>query len=124
MVPMMATPEIDIKRTNTILYCAAYEETVRFYRDFLKLKLVTEKDWLVEFRLSDDAFLSVADAERTSIPSGRGHGLTLSWQIDDVRAARYRLEAMGIETSPVAWRLGAWTIFFRDPAGNRIELWS
>lgn len=120
----MARPEIQAKRTNTIIYCAAYEETVRFYRDLLKLEIAAEKDWFVEFRLGREAFVSVADAGRTRIPAGTGAGITLSWQVEDVRALRYRLVDIGIDASPVEWRWGAWVLFFRDPSGNRIELWS
>ena len=56
--------------------------------------------------------------------AGKGEGITLSWQVEDVREARDRLAAMGVETSPVEWRYGAWVIYICDPAGNRIELWS
>ena len=120
----MPKPEISINRTNTILYCEAFEETVSFYEDILKLKIATQKDWFVEFRLRDRVYLSVADAARTTIPSGKGEGITLSWQVEDVREARDRLVSMGVETSPVEWQYGAWVIFICDPSGNRIELWS
>ena len=120
----MSIPEISVNRINTILYCEAFEQTVSFYQDILKLKVATQKDWFVEFRLRDRVHLSVADAGRTTIPAGEGDGLTLSWQVEDVREARHRLVDMGVETSPVEWRYGAWVIFLRDPAGNRIELWS
>ncbi len=120
----MPNPEITINRTNTILYCEAFDQTVSFYQDILKLRVTTQKDWFVEFRLRDRVYLSVADAGRTTIPAGEGQGLTLSWQVEDVREARDRLVAMGIETSPVEWRYGAWGLFLHDPAGNRIELWS
>ena len=120
----MPNPEISINRTNTILYCEDFEQTVSFYRDILKLTVATQKDWFVEFRLKDRVHLSVADAARTTIPAGKGDGITLSWQVEDVREARNRLVAMGIETSPVEWRYGAWVTILRDPAGNRIELWS
>jgi catechol 2,3-dioxygenase-like lactoylglutathione lyase family enzyme len=120
----MPKPEISINRTNTILYCEAFDQTVSFYQDILKLRVATQKDWFVEFRLSDRVHLSVADAGRTTIPAGKGEGITLSWQVEDVREARDRLAAMGVETSPVEWRYGAWVIYICDPAGNRIELWS
>ena len=67
----MARSEINVHRTNTILYCQAFEETVAFYRELLKLPITAQKDWFVEFRLNDQAFVSVADASRTTIPAGR-----------------------------------------------------
>lgn len=121
---IMPNPEISVNRTNTILYCEAFEQTVSFYQDVLKLKVASQKDWFVEFRLRDRVYLSVADAGRTTIPAGKGDGITLSWQVEDVREARNRLNAMEVETSPVEWRYGAWVILLHDPAGNRIELWS
>jgi catechol 2,3-dioxygenase-like lactoylglutathione lyase family enzyme len=120
----MAPPVITLKRTNTILYCEAYEQAIRFYGDLLGLTITAEKDWFVEFRLGDHVFLSVADAGRATIPAGKGDGITLSWQVEDVREVRYRLVALGIEASSVEWRWGAWVILLHDPAGNRIELWS
>ena len=120
----MAKSEISINRTNTILYSDAFQKTVSFYQDILQLTVTAQKDWFVEFRLRDRVYLSVADAGRTSVPAGKGDGITLSWQVEDVREARDRLIAMGVETSPVEWRYGAWVVFLRDPAGNRIELWS
>ncbi len=120
----MANSEISVNRTNTILYCDAFQETVSFYQDILKLAVTAQKDWFVEFRLRDRVYLSVADAGRTKVPAAKGDGITLSWQVEDVREARNRLIAMGVEASPVEWRYGAWTTFLRDPGGNRIELWS
>jgi predicted enzyme related to lactoylglutathione lyase len=120
----MTTSEIKVHRTNTILYCEAFETTVRFYRDQLKLPITAQKDWFVEFRLNDRAFMSIADAGCTTIPAGSGAGITLSWQVEDVRAMRYRLVDIGIEATPVEWKWGAWVTYFRDPVGNRIELWS
>ncbi len=120
----MTSPEFNVSRSNIILYCRHWAETVSFYRDILKLDTASKKDWFVEFRLTENAFLSVADQKRSTVDSSNGKGLTVSLQIDDVRSARYRLEDLGIETSPVEWRWGAWAIFLYDPEGNRIELWS
>ncbi len=120
----MNAPTMEPLRTNTILYCEDYADAVAFYRDLLGLEILTSKEWFTEFRLTGDGCLSVADARRTSIPAGGGRGITLSWQVEDVRAVRYRLAELGVETSPVVWRWGAWTLFLHDPEGNRIELWS
>lgn len=120
----MGTSAFRVNRTNTILYCHPFDETVAFYRDTLGMTVTAEKDWFVEFRLREGVYVSVADAARTTIPAGGGDGITLSWQVDDVRETRERLAAIGVAASAVEWRYGAWTIYLRDPAGNRIELWS
>lgn len=113
-----------IKRTNTILYCRQWEATVAFYRDRLGLKIAFECDWMVEFRLCQAAYLSVADQSRTSISSAGGKGLTLSFEIDHLAQAHRMFTAAGL--APTAIRsqvMGADVFYLHDPEGNRIEYW-
>lgn len=110
--------------SNTILYCERWAEMVDFYRRVLALPVTVEKDWFVEFRLTDQSFVSVADASRASIDSSRGGGLTLALQVDDIEAIRRRLSDAGIEAPPARrhpW--GALSFFCRDPEGYRLEFW-
>ena len=51
---------------NTILYCEKWPETVAFYQTGLQLPVTVSKDWFVEFRLTETARLSIADASRTT----------------------------------------------------------
>ena len=111
-------------RTNTILYCEKWSETVAFYRDLLRLSSTFENDWFVEFEIAPGSSVSVADAARASIASGDGRGLTLSWQVPDVAAAGDVLRSRGVDVGPVRLRFGSPVVDLRDPAGNRIELWS
>lgn len=113
-----------INRANTILYCDRWEETVHFYRDVLKLRLLMDREWLVEFQLSGSACLSVADAAYASIPSAGGAGITLSWRVEDTGAVHDRLALDGVDVTPIKVTWGARTCFVFDPEGNRIELWS
>ena len=83
-----------------------------------------EKGWFVEFELTGNACLSVADAARASVPSARGAGITLSWQVENLDAVRDRLIADGVDVAPVTLTWGTRTFFVADPEGNRIELWS
>ncbi len=83
-----------------------------------------ERDWFVEFELHAGAHLSVADASHTTIAAGNGSGLTLSWRVDDVTAARNGVIAQGIDASPIRRRWDSDTCFVFDPAGNRIEFWA
>lgn len=110
--------------SNTILYCDRWSEVVDFYRTGLGLRATMERDWFVEFELHAGAHLSVADASRATIAAGDGSGLTLSWRVDDVAAVHARLEANGVEVSPVGSRWGADVFFAFDPVGHRIEFWS
>jgi len=111
------------RRTNTILYSDRWPEMVAFYRDTLGLTATFENDWFVEFDLGYSAHVSIADASRTTIRPGRGAGITLSWFVDDLAAARARLVDAGIEISD-GHRFSAVVIDLHDPEGNRIELWS
>lgn len=38
---------------NTILYCIKCQETVDFYRNSLKLLVISSNDWFVEFKLNE-----------------------------------------------------------------------
>jgi len=113
-----------IKASNTILYCQHWSETVDFYRRVLGLPATTEKDWFVEFRLADTAYVSVANAARASISTSAGHGLTLALQVGDVEAQHEHLTRAGVDPGPVKrhpW--GALSFFCRDPEGYRLEFW-
>lgn len=112
-----------ITRTNTILYCARWVDTVTFYRDTLELTSSFENDWFVEFDLADGAHVSVADASRATVVPGAGAGITLSWQVTDLGAACDQLTARGLFVAAPTRRWGADTVFIHDPEGNRIELW-
>lgn len=113
-----------INLSNTILYCERWTETVDFYRRVLGLPVTTEKDWFVELRVTDTAFVSVANAERATIDTSRGGGVTIALQVDDVESWHARLARAGAGPGPVKrhpW--GALGFFCRDPEGYRLELW-
>ncbi len=112
-----------IQRTNTILYCENWVETVAFYRDTLRLPIETENEWFVEFQLGATAFLSVANEARATIKTAHGLGLTLAWQVDDVEKWRTSLVEKGVTCTPLKSKWGAVVTYFYDPEGHRIELW-
>lgn len=111
------------ERTNTILYCEHWDETVRFYRDLLMLKISFENEWFVEFQLTDKSFLSIANASRASIDAVGGQGVTLSWQTTDITRTRNELISLGIETTAPKAKWNAHLFTFNDPEGHRIEFW-
>jgi catechol-2,3-dioxygenase len=116
--------KMKIKAANTILYCNKWQETVDFYRNGLKLPIISSTDWFVEFKLNESARLSVANAERTSIQSGDGRGITISLQVMEVEALRSELIQAGFNPSPVKEIWGSLAIYLHDPEGNRLEFWS
>ncbi|MBU0768176.1 MAG: VOC family protein [Proteobacteria bacterium] len=117
-------PAGSIKRINTILYCRNWETTVKFYRDVMKLMVNHETEWLVEFQLVDNTYLSIANTAGTSIQSSNGDGITLSFQVETVDVVHRQLREIGIETGPIKPIWGARAFYIFDPEGHRIELWS
>lgn len=111
-------------RSNTILYCDRWTDTVAFYRSVLGLAVALERDWFIEFTLHDGAFLSVADAQRATVPAGNGAGITLSWQVDELATLRDVLIERGAEPMPIQPRWGADSFTVLDPSGNRLEFWT
>ncbi|WP_372681571.1 VOC family protein [Desulfosarcina sp.] len=115
---------MNILRTNTILYCTRWADTVKFYREMIKLPVLLKKAWFVEFQLTDSSCLSVADAARTSIGSAGGDGITLSWQVENIDAVHDCMLADGIDVGPFTVTWGSRAFYLFDPEGNRIEIWS
>lgn len=113
-----------INRTNTILYCDRWQDSVAFYRDVLGLPVTHATDWFVEVHLHDTAHLSLADASRSTIDAGHGAGITLSVRVTDLDAARSAVAEAGVPVSEPRPRWGSRYVEFRDPEGVRVELWS
>jgi catechol 2,3-dioxygenase-like lactoylglutathione lyase family enzyme len=110
-------------RSNTILYCRKWHATVAFYRQQLGLTAAFENAWFVEFHLNDGAYLSIADASRTSIAAVDGQGITLAWEVGDLAEFHAYLEAAGVQVTPLRRRWGAWVFYCYDPEGHRLEFW-
>jgi catechol 2,3-dioxygenase-like lactoylglutathione lyase family enzyme len=106
------------------------ERAVRWYRDLFELPVL--KEWpdddgrvrAVWLKLSDDAFVALERCSGKGQPSGWWHpdpGIhVLSLRIAADERARWeqRLSERGV---PVDHR-SKWTLFLRDPEGNRIGL--
>jgi catechol 2,3-dioxygenase-like lactoylglutathione lyase family enzyme len=120
----MDKPLVFPQRTNTILYCRYWADSVHFYREKLRLLVTFENAWLVEFQLTGSAYVSIADSSRTSIQDVRGQGITLTWKVADLEQAKERLEAQGITTTAVRRRWGALVFYCHDPEGHRLEFWA
>jgi catechol 2,3-dioxygenase-like lactoylglutathione lyase family enzyme len=114
-----------VETFNTILYCTHWSENVAFYRDVLNFPILGTTDWLVEFAVSGQARLSVADAERTSMQSAGGAGITLTFKVDDLPETYQKLLDKNIEVDPIRnCKMGGQAFFFHDPEGTRLECWS
>jgi len=122
--PGAIRPLVTPARSNTILYCRRWRETIAFYRDELGLAVLADHGWFVELAITGSTSLSVADAARATIDGGDGHGITLSWQVTDLAATRTRLLQNGLAVSDVRRVGDAVACYLTDPEGHRIEIWS
>ena len=114
-----------MRAMNTVLYCEHFVETLAFYDEVMQLPRGFANDWFVEFKVAQEAYLSVADQRRASIDSAQGKGLTLTFRVDDVLACHRQLCARGaVSSAPGARPWGAQGFLLHDPEGTRIEIWA
>jgi catechol 2,3-dioxygenase-like lactoylglutathione lyase family enzyme len=115
---------------ETILYVDDLNAALVFYRDVLGLKLYSRKDDLfVFFRCGRGMLLlfepNAASAGR-SVPAhgakGPGHACFAMAEAEQ-QSWKDHLTAHGVEIEQeVIWPKGGQSFYFRDPAGNSLEL--
>jgi predicted enzyme related to lactoylglutathione lyase len=113
-----------ISTANTILYCNRWKETIEFYTTGLNLIVLLKRKWFVEFRLTDSARLSIADANRSSVKSNVGNGITISLKVDDIQSAFIDFQKRNLNPTPIRPLWGSMVFYLYDPEGNRLEFWS
>jgi len=116
---------------ETAVYAADLETAERFYADVLGLLVIGRVEGRhVFFRCGDGVFLifnpSATAQEGGGIPGhgaqGPGHAAFAAAN-NDFEAWKTRLAAHGVEIeSELSWPSGGRSIYFRDPAGNSLEL--
>lgn len=115
---------------ETCLYATDLAAAERFYRDVLGLELASRmNDRGLTFRCGDGVLL-IFDPSRTREPhqlvpshgaDGPGH-VAFAVRAEELDAWREHLEARGVAIErEVDWSEGR-SIYFRDPAGNSVEL--
>ena len=115
---------------ETVLYADDLAAAEKFYRNTLGLEILNRSDLMVVFRCKVGVLI-VFDPEKTGAPDrtvpshgaiGPGH-LAFAAREDDLDLWRSRLVKNGVAIeSEVEWEPGGLLIYFRDPAGNSIEL--
>jgi catechol 2,3-dioxygenase-like lactoylglutathione lyase family enzyme len=127
---MMATMKVS-RVLETCLYVDDLEAAELFYREVLGLELFAVKPGRHVFFTCGEQMLLLFDPEATSDPGagipghgcfGRGH---VAFDVDDGDRERWKeqLAQHGVEIErEVDWPGGARSIYFRDPAGNSLEL--
>ena len=116
---------------ETCLYVEDLAAAVSFYQDVLGLELVDRgEDHFAFFRCRDAVFLlfvpSWASMEIRDVPAhgslGSGH-VAFRIDLNEVDAWRQALRQGGISIEKeIAWPGGGFSVYFRDPAGNSVEL--
>lgn len=121
---------------ETALYVDDIDAAERFYRDVLGFTLFSREDDHHVFFRCGQGMLLLFNAARTvnqdhlvngsRIPAhgcrGAGH-IAFALDESEVDAWRAKLKAAGVAIeSEVNWPQGGHSIYFRDPAGNSLEL--
>jgi catechol 2,3-dioxygenase-like lactoylglutathione lyase family enzyme len=116
---------------ETAVYVDDLDAAEDFYRRILGLRVVgTEPGRRVFFQVGEASLLLAFIAEATlkgdHLPShgttGPGH-FALGIEAADLEAWRRRLQEKGVTIEKeVEWPKGGKSIYFRDPAGNSVEL--
>jgi catechol 2,3-dioxygenase-like lactoylglutathione lyase family enzyme len=116
---------------ETAIYADDLDQAERFYRDILGLYLVAKEPGRhVFFQVGDSDVLLVFRAEATLESGGlpphgsRGPGhFAMGIAVDELGAQRDWLLAHGVAIErEQSWPLGGHSLYFRDPAGNSVEL--
>ncbi|SDD46116.1 VOC family protein [Ruegeria marina] len=120
---------------ETVLYVDDLDAASEFYALVMNLPLAHEDRRMKVFRLTDQNFLLLFKTGDTrqpinvpggTIPAHDGrHGMHVALSIDhdEVEAWAQRLQDNNIPIeSTVRWPSGDTSLYFRDPAGNLVEL--
>jgi catechol 2,3-dioxygenase-like lactoylglutathione lyase family enzyme len=126
---MPATPEID-RVLETVLYVDDLDAAERFYGEVLGLDLDSRQNGIfVFFRCGAGMLLlfepgAAASGRRVPPHGARGPGhICFAVTEDALDAWQARLEAAGVAIEQQAtWPRGGRSFYFRDPAGNSLEL--
>ncbi len=117
---------------ESCLYVDDLDESERFYRDVLGLRHWSRKASIFTFFKLEGGMLLLFRPDTGEAPSeipahgaiGPGH-LCFSAKNDELPGWREHLEAHGVVIEHEhTWPTGGRSIYFRDPAGNSIEIGS
>jgi catechol 2,3-dioxygenase-like lactoylglutathione lyase family enzyme len=115
---------------ETILYVDDLKAAERFYGEVLGLDLDSKKDGLFVFFKCGDGMVLLFEPRAASagrnVPAHGTHGpghACFAVAEDDLDTWKARLSAAGVAIEQeVEWPRGGRSFYFRDPAGNSLEL--
>lgn len=115
---------------ETVLYAKDLKATERFYSGVLGLEVLQSAELMVAFRCVDGVLL-IFDPEKSgtpgrSVPSHGSHGpghIAFAARAEELESWRAQLAENGVQIeAELEWESGGRSIYFRDPAGNSVEL--
>ncbi|HRQ13840.1 MAG TPA: VOC family protein [Promineifilum sp.] len=115
---------------ETVLYASDLAAAERFYADVLGLEIISRFGIALAFRCTGGVLL-IFEPDKAALPNrgvpshgthGAGH-LAFAATAGELDGWRAQLQAHGVAIEmEVNWEMGGTSIYFRDPAGNSIEL--
>jgi catechol 2,3-dioxygenase-like lactoylglutathione lyase family enzyme len=115
---------------ETCLYVDDLETAEEFYRNVLGLEFVSRLQGRHVFLRCGDGVFLLFNPDRTadskSVPSHGAHGpghVAFAMDETEIPAWQERLREHGVEIEQeIKWPAGDYSLYFRDPAGNSLEL--
>ena len=115
---------------ESVLYADDLPAAERFYRDVLALEVISSEELMLSFRCAGGVLL-IFNPALSSRP-GRGipsHGTTgaghLAFAATDAEREEWKRRLVAAKVAieeEIDWKQGGRSLYFRDPAGNSLEL--
>lgn len=115
---------------ETVLYAPDLSLEKIFFQDILGLELIQESDLMLVFKVRQSFLLifnpDLSREPERSVPShgasGSGH-IAFAVPVGELENWLNKLRESGVEIEQIMnWGSGKQSIYFRDPAGNSLEL--
>jgi len=115
---------------ETVLYAEDLAAAERFYSSAMGLELIQRSELLLAFRCGEGVLLIFdprkSAAKHREVPSHGGSGVghvAFAASPEELPAWREKLGQTGVAIEQeMKWEVGGCSIYFRDPAGNVVEL--